>query len=110
MSARSILMEAKRLLRDVGVGKGYSCYTDSQYNAIAYCSSGAISKAYHSSNGDYDGLYKATDLFRQVIGNDNIPVWNDEPTRTRNEILSAFEEAISLAEQEEKKKEETNNE
>lgn len=52
---------------------------------------------------DYDRSLLAIDLFKQINNIDpmiGIGEWNDDPARTKEEVLTAFDKAIALAEQE----------
>lgn len=103
MSASSILIEAQRLLRDVGVCKGILYWKGEDGSVMAYCSFGALTATYNPYK-DNNEIHQANNFLREVIGGHGcISFWNDDPKRTRNEILAAFAEAIALAKQEEEK-------
>jgi hypothetical protein len=62
-------------------------------SAACWCAYGAVIRA----DAEYDGyvyLSRAIGLTGQLISQ-----WNDEPTRTQQEVLAAFDRAIELAEQ-----------
>lgn len=40
------------------------------------------------------------DVLEQAVGNNHVPTWNDDPSRTLEEVLTAFDRAIVLAEAE----------
>lgn len=36
-------------------------------------------------------------LFATIVGDTNVPAWNDAPTRTHAEVLAAFDRAIAAS-------------
>lgn len=81
----------------------------SSSSAVSFCSIGAIGAVAHN-------YYLKDDCFRILAKKlDNISVppgydavgkivkWNDDPKRTKEEVIKVFEEAIKLAEKKESK-------
>jgi hypothetical protein len=96
MNNKQILTDAYKLLRDTGFCKGQEAFRDNDGRALAYCSLGAI---YQASRPD-DSCYQAVLILCDVINNSCVSAWNDAKERTRQEVLSAFLEAIEVAEKE----------
>lgn len=63
-------------------------YFDAQ-QAVAWCAMGAIFACRDVSSHD------ALKALRSYVGNNVIALWNDDPNRTQQEIIDAFE-AIGL--------------
>jgi hypothetical protein len=57
--------------------------------AVRWCTLGALNAAYPTSLK----LGRATQRLCQVIGTCSIPQWNDDPKRTKKEVLEAFRKA-----------------
>lgn len=93
MTPKEILVEAKRLLEEKGWCQGVF-----QDEGSRYCSVEAVCQAMtlpdHETSAD-EGLI----ILASVIGNTAIDEWNDDPSRTKEEVLTAFDKAIKLAEQ-----------
>ena len=69
--------------------KNFHECTPRSYSALRWCSSGAIQAAY-----TYSVAYReAVDKLRNVIGREDIAGWNDDPERTHEEVIAAFEKA-----------------
>jgi hypothetical protein len=96
MNNKQILTDAYKLLRDTGFCKGQDAFRDNDGRALAYCALGAI---YQASRPD-DSCYQAVLILCDVINNTCVSAWNDAKERTRQEVLSAFLEAIEVAEKE----------
>lgn len=64
------------------------------------CAGQAIQDSYFEVSGRYGGEHgvyvEASRAFCTVIGEPNIPVWNDENGRTRQQVIQAFDKAIAL--------------
>jgi uncharacterized protein YbjT (DUF2867 family) len=97
MNNKQILTDAYKLLRDTGFCKGQEVFRDDDGRALAYCALGAI---YYASRPHSYDFYQAMGILLDVINDSSVPVWNDAPERTRQEVLSAFLEAIEVAEKE----------
>ena len=67
-----------------------------------YCASGAISCSVQNlglPNGILTDVWRGSlDALRQAIGSEHIPDWNDNPSRTQEDVLLAFKRAIEIAE------------
>lgn len=61
-----------------------------------YCATGALSRAWMSQN--HKTYSQAEEILRHVIFGPNncqsIPRWNDQPYRTKSQVLAAFSAAI----------------
>lgn len=92
----TILVNAKKLLEKVGWVQG--TYTKFENDTIiGHCAAGAIFNAFNALDlPTSDPLYQARQRFNQVVGisADAISRWNDQPTRTKEEVLAAFDRAI----------------
>jgi hypothetical protein len=97
MNNKQILTDAYKLLRDTGFCKGQEAFRDDDGRALAYCALGAIYQASYPHSYDF---YPATRILRVVINDSCVSAWNDAKERTRQEVLSAFLEAIERAEEE----------
>jgi hypothetical protein len=97
MNAQQILIEAQRLLRDVGWCKGFYSYRGSDNLALAYCATGAVIYVDPLRDKESD---QAMDALRLSVGKAaSIEAWNDDPLRTRSEVLNVFSEAIASLEE-----------
>lgn len=69
-------------------------------NAVSFCTLGLI---FHVSNEDFDYQRntKVSEYIQAVIGENSIQSWNDQPERTKEDVLEALDKAIALAEQDE---------
>jgi hypothetical protein len=61
---------------------------------VAHCSIGAIVAAY----GEYLIPGRLIDAVQAAIGTRHVARWNDAPERTQQEVLAAFDRAISILE------------
>lgn len=99
--ALKILIEARRAIAEIGWtqelyardGRGYECHPRN-VDAVCFCSIGALVRA---SDGSEAGYLEAETVLSQAMGGFIIP-FNDEPGRTKGEILAAFDRAIASAE------------
>jgi hypothetical protein len=96
MNAQQILIEAQRLLRDVGWCKGNYTFRDDDGRILAYCSIGAI---IHASLEYPTGYEEATRAVDSLIGM-SISKWNDNPQLHKSTVLNIFSEAIASLEEE----------
>ena len=55
-----------------------------------FCSFGAILRTYGPSK---TAIHKNLCIFREVVGTHDISLWNDDPARTHEEVIEAFEKA-----------------
>lgn len=86
---KQILINARKLIEI-----GWTQHTSHEVidGVHCYCVSGAICRA------AWDSCYaiatsNARLKFEKII-NENIPLWNDKPERTKEEVLAAFDKAI----------------
>jgi hypothetical protein len=56
--------------------------------AVSWCTAGALGMAY-----DVCKYMGALNKLAAVIGTRKLSVWNDDPNRTREEVIAAFEKA-----------------
>lgn len=79
--------------------------------AVCWCSMGAIESAVGRERSSAGWPYEqrqeyqaAIDALKRIILRDfketEIPVWNDDEHRTKDEVLNAFDKAIALAKEE----------
>jgi hypothetical protein len=63
------------------------------------CSLGAI---HYAAKGDHTSYSVGRAILALVLGGPSVDVaeWNDDPYRTHREVISAFDDAIALAESE----------
>lgn len=114
MKSSEILNEAYKLLsRPKGWCKGSYAknvageltYPQSPY-AVSFCSAGAIK---HCAKADYAKECAARGYLIRVISPrgpyDGVSIgdWNDKKSRTKKQVLNAFDKAIALAKKTEKK-------
>ena len=91
----TILVNAKQLLEKVGWVQG--TYTKFENDTIiGHCAVGAIFNAFNALNlPTVDPLLEARKRFNQITGTGiATSVWNDQPTRTKEEVLAAFDKSI----------------
>lgn len=96
-----ILRKARELIETKGWTQGaYARSAKGEpvdwYNkrACQFCLNGALNYAEGLAFVSYDGR----ELIREAVGQPNTIKWNDEPTRTKAEVLAVFDRAIALAE------------
>ena len=105
MSARTpaeILREAKRLIEEKGWCQGADAIDRRgrpvlarSGDAASFCIAGALFAASFAEHGEE----QAIKLFRHCIPETlSLAQWNDEPLRTPEQVLAAFDRAIALAE------------
>lgn len=58
-------------------------------NAVCFCSAGALHAAYQK----YDDYNKAYDKLLKIIGKESILTWNDDPSRTKEQVVEAMMKA-----------------
>jgi hypothetical protein len=109
VTPREVLIEARRLIAEKGWtqdayardAKGRNSLTEGfDGDPVCFCADGAIRWATHM----HQGREEARCLLNKAIGNERVFSgydawkWNDTPGRTKEEVLSAFDRAIALAE------------
>lgn len=99
MTPTEILKEARRLIAEKGWTQGvYARHANGNLidpmegNAACFCSLGAIWKV----GGILEHAFAVIAL-EGVIGI-SLAEWNDDPSRTKEEVLAAFDEAIRRGE------------
>lgn len=108
LSAGKVLADAAYLLETRGwtqhvFGRDKAGYEVAEYalsEAACLCAIGAIAVAVgRMPDVTWDGTVaeEATDLLAKHIGTRWIPGWNDEPGRTREEVIGAFRGAAAKA-------------
>ena len=65
--------------------------------AVCWCSLGAICAVAESETAKVES--RAESSLRQVVIQ-RIDIWNDDPERTHEEVMNAFDKAIALAQKE----------
>lgn len=100
-TAREVLMEARRLIDEKGWtqntfarDKSGEPVVPDAYCAVCFCSTGAIARA--AQDDDLLVRMEARRRLRAVIDS-SIPDWNDNPERTKDQVLAAFDQAIERA-------------
>lgn len=100
MNAVQVLMEGKKLIergwcqgalaRNEG-GLRVPIY-DSRVTSV--CSVGALV----AGSAEHGDVCEAEDLLRVAAGvyHSDVPTWNDDPQRTKEEVIQAFDDAIAL--------------
>jgi hypothetical protein len=101
------VLEAARLLIEKSWSQGVA-WRDSNGNpcdeadAVSYCLIGAIHKAANSLSLDVASEISArvwaNSAVHPYIGGLSIPVWNDMPGRTKEEVLSVIDQGIQRLE------------
>ena len=92
MTTIDILTEAKRLIEKNGFIQESFVKWDEITETVKYCASGAILVA-----GEYDDTDEALEAMCSATECSVITSWNDEPGRTKKEVLDAFDKAIVIA-------------
>ena len=101
MKASTLLRKAKRVIETKG-------WTQNKYHTKGdgYCVAGAIVQAEHPksfkeksyfANDRTDGPFKYLRLAIRVRRNYPVSQWNDRHSRTKKQVLAAFDRAIALA-------------
>lgn len=80
--ASALLKEAAALIRE----KGW-CQRQLKSDNGEYCAMGAI----EAKTERFDEFSAAKALMKQRIGGHSVTKWNDEPQRTKDEVLAALE-------------------
>ena len=101
-TAVQVLREARRLIADMGWCRGHFALNaagldvnECDPDARAFCSSGAIWRAADADNRKF---VAAKSLLLAAIHPSTLVGFNDDPGRTREEVIAAFDRAIALAE------------
>lgn len=71
----------------------FACSVESK-KASCFCASGAIQAAKYHLNADDQAHMEARSALLSVIHWDSIPLWNDAPNRTQEQVVNAFDRAI----------------
>ena len=124
-SAKDILETAKALIEENGWTQGYYARNAAndkipswKQEAVCFCTVGALIRAcgelrdhiYHSEETKELSLYEkqvlldalevhtslARDYLFKGVGEPHTPTWNDDPTRTKQDVLDAYDRAIAL--------------
>lgn len=97
---RQILQEARNLIA-AGWTKGtFARNADGQAvpndskSAQCFCTIGAIRRVADHGSEPLGPYLEAVVAVRQAAGTRNIPSWNDNSNRTKEEVLEAFDKAI----------------
>ncbi len=97
MTPKEVLIAARKLIESP---KQWLKGADSGLrNEIwCYCASGALMTAVDENIPpvDWDAAENALSLAATGDPDGNIPIWNDAPERTHEEVLAAFDEAIEM--------------
>jgi hypothetical protein len=100
-----ILQEARRLIDEKGWTQGQAARTRSGKpveitldDASCFCTVGALSRACMNLGVPHSGhsWSRTFTAFRQALPGspDYIAAWNDAPSRTKDDVLKAFDKAI----------------
>jgi hypothetical protein len=65
-------------------------------SAVCFCALGAISAAYGSDPSDETGVDAQFHLRKVLPAYASIPDWNDDPVRTKDEVVAKLREAAAL--------------
>jgi len=81
------LIEARKLIE-----RGW-CQGDDEFRG-SYCMMGAITRVAPNCSA----VFAADNVLRKVIGEfSSVADWNDSPSRTKAEVLAAFDRAVEIA-------------
>jgi hypothetical protein len=69
----------------------------SSAEACSFCSAGALDSVCISLSEHYSQYVQAFSHLRQAAGAASVIEWNDDPKRTKAEVLAAFDKAIAFA-------------
>jgi hypothetical protein len=115
LTAVQVLMRAKKLLVTKGWTKG--TFARDKYHkqhldwyspkAACFCAGGALNRASgednHYADNYLERIIEQTGFVKSSWNYDSvIAVWNDDPKRTKKQVLTAFDKAIALAKLEQK--------
>jgi hypothetical protein len=101
MKTSEVLRKAADEIRRRGWHQGHYGSDSSDPDSCAVCALGAI----HAADRDdpwedsSDLSFAAASALSSVLDGEYVDVWNDNPERTVEEVLEAFEEAAQKAEQ-----------
>lgn len=98
MSTKEYLTKASNLLNEKGWTQGamakdingQSVYSESPY-AVCYCAAGAIFATVPPNKSRSE----LVNLVRDAVNARSLVEWNDLPGRTKEEVLAAFDKAIT---------------
>jgi len=102
VKAEFILRAARELIVRGWTQKTYARNADGRAvpyggpGACSWCMSGAVKEANCADPDDLEVTY-AFRFLKTATGGDPIAPWNDEPSRTKEGVLAAFDIAIDLA-------------
>ena len=68
------------------------CVSVNDETACSFCTVGAIDKAYPNQVINYRLRFKLKEYLYAKTGNFSILAWNDDPTRTKEEVISVLKE------------------
>jgi hypothetical protein len=95
-TVKEVLIAAKWMLENVGwCQKTFRKYsTSGESPSCAFCSFGAIINVNYGSPGLID---KALAVLSKSIdtASGSITIWNDDPKRTKSQVLAVFDKAIA---------------
>jgi len=100
-----ILREAKRLIEEKGWtqgtyardSRGEACDWNGA-TALCFCAEGAMFAAAEALRADAGAECAAGFLIEQVTPAPSIVAYNDQPGRSREDVIAIFDKAIALAE------------
>ena len=99
-----VLVEARRLIAETGWTQNVLARDSASHpahpssdRACRFCSIGAIQRAEHTVN--LGRITPARDVLRWVLDHNSIANFNDAPSRTKADVLAAFDRAIKEQEQ-----------
>ena len=94
VTAADVLRDAMELITPEGAWIQHSAY---RWRPPGYCAGSAIDITADDLDArDLD--QDARRAFEQAVGCENIPKWNDDPSRIHEDVLLAFKRAIEIAE------------
>lgn len=86
---KDIVLKAKELIETVGWVQGrYEQFINGE--CVGYCLSGALGTA---AMGSYTNTLCAARLEVQSLVGIDIPIWNDDPARTKEDVIRVLTEA-----------------
>jgi hypothetical protein len=118
MSLKSLLIDAKKIVQNGWCQRAFELpdYSSTftwgsswdtglpigKWSKYLYCPIGAMTKA--SKNKSYPDAHDAIKCFVEANEIKSIMCWNDDPDRTKEQVLDAFDKAIEYAETQENQK------